>query len=315
MRYLLAKHNREKFAIIPTVLLLALPLGGWVLPALFVVHAAEANDLNPQAEASHGVLTDEQGPAIPGKPVKVEHYVEPSSIEGRSSKTGGNPRRSDPDCGSSDTQNLVVQIATDHPGNKLTNFILQNSQALWAQVQEVPSSKLLEQNMTNQKAIIQEVNQNRTEMMSAADFVQLPIGSDPARIAARTCGEILRVMGGAPMTPGWPSMAELFPGEVGRSKALFNKAVESYLSTGHYLTEADDPTWGHQTLGNLARCVEPLAPFVAKEKAFKVSLQTLESQAKELRSQIQPEQKVTDQNVRQSAIYWLRSIRMTAKDF
>jgi hypothetical protein len=148
-------------------------------------------------------------------------------------------------------------------------------------------------------------------MMSTADSVQLTNGSG---IATRTCGEILRVMGGAPMAPGWPSMAELFPGEVGRSKALFNKAIESYLSTGHYLTEADDPTWGHQTLGNLARCVEPLAPFVAKEKAFKISLQTLESQAKELRSQIQSEQKVTDQNVRQSATYWLDSIRMTAKD-
>src|SRR5436190_1593701 len=92
------------------------------------------------AEAQHGVLTEEHGPEpIPGKPVKVEHYLQPrekTSIE-RSSK--------DPDCGSSDTQSLVAQIAKDHPGNKLTNFILQNSQAVWAQAQQVPSSKLLEQ--------------------------------------------------------------------------------------------------------------------------------------------------------------------------
>jgi hypothetical protein len=47
----------------------------------------------------------------------------------------------DPDCGSSETRNLVVQIAKNNAGNKLTNFILQNSQSLRAQMQKVPRVK------------------------------------------------------------------------------------------------------------------------------------------------------------------------------
>jgi hypothetical protein len=75
---------------------------------------------------------------------------------------------SDPDCGSSATQNLIVKIAKDHRENKLLKHVVDNSDSLQSQMQNVPSSKLLEVNLANQKTITNDFSQNNARMHSVA---------------------------------------------------------------------------------------------------------------------------------------------------
>lgn len=64
-----------------------------------------------------------------------------------------------PDCGSADTQTLVLKIAKDHPDNKLIKYAVTHSQSLQSEAQNLPSSKSLKDMLTRLKSLPDEINQ------------------------------------------------------------------------------------------------------------------------------------------------------------
>jgi hypothetical protein len=209
----------------------------------------------------------------------------------------------DPDCGSSATQNLIVQIAKDNPGNKLTNYILQHDSSLWAQIQNGGSNaKLLEENLAKQKDTINEANQNSAQMLEASKSVRFD-HVQPQN--AGSCWELFQT-GTSFMQLGLPAWMTGAPSGAWNFQAQIAKAVEIYQNGGDYKAALG--------LGNLAQCVEPLAPYFIKDKQLQKTLFDLKNQQNNLVSQAKSEQKAADQNIRDSATYWLESIRMTAKD-
>ena len=183
---------------------------------------------------------------------------------------------SSPDCGSADTQKLVVQIAKDNSGNKLTNFILQHSPSLRAQVQKPPSSKLLEENLADQETLNSSLRENRSQILKAADSIQL-VGASATSFT--TCGEFFGTSG-----LWFPQAAE----QIG-------KAIGIYLNGGDY------KSFLNNSGPLMPQCVEPLAPFFAKEKTFQDALAKLKIRENDIRSQTGSEQNAADRNVRDSS--------------
>jgi hypothetical protein len=80
--------------------------------------------------------------------------------------------RSDPDCGSSVTQDLIVQIAKDHKNNRLINYAIGNSKSLQRSKEDAPSIQPYVSRMKSIKAEMMELKAqlNETKQSLISEF-------------------------------------------------------------------------------------------------------------------------------------------------